>query len=137
MAPGFNDGETEPLLTSSAPPRAVPGGQIGNRSQKPGSVNAEAELLVASVDAEEEEEGNRGIVEDRGTGGTFGSFWLILKSYVGSGLLGMPFAFLQGGILPGVATLIGVAIMSAVGIRYVGVVSPLPRLYRLYPPRAF
>jgi len=35
-------------------------------------------------------------IEDVGNNSTLGTFVLTLKSYIGSGILGLPFAFLQG-----------------------------------------
>eukprot|EP01114_Cavostelium_apophysatum_P016843 TRINITY_DN4873_c0_g1_i1.p1 TRINITY_DN4873_c0_g1~~TRINITY_DN4873_c0_g1_i1.p1 ORF type:complete len:457 (-),score=67.35 TRINITY_DN4873_c0_g1_i1:355-1629(-) len=43
---------------------------------------------------------------------SFFTLFLILKSYVGSGILGLPYAFLQGGLYPGIVALLIIAIIS-------------------------
>jgi hypothetical protein len=47
--------------------------------------------LVIQADSPETQK-----IEDVGNNSTLGTFILTLKSYIGSGILGLPFAFLQG-----------------------------------------
>ncbi|KAL6047357.1 hypothetical protein QOT17_021687 [Balamuthia mandrillaris] len=51
-------------------------------------------------------------IEEVGTTSASSTFFNMMKSYIGGGILGMPYGFKQGGLLSGVLTLLVVAVFS-------------------------